>query len=107
MHEFNTFTAALWTGLGAFGGVVKVLVQLLREDAPLRTKKNIMWLLLANSLVSGFSGFLGAVIMTQFTSNDNLHVIAAGIAGYMGVAALDIFSDWFRKKINEPPTYTP
>lgn len=98
MHFFDTMTAWVWAALGAFGGVVRVLVQLLNmPQLPPRNK--ILWLLFANSLVSGFSGFMGAIFMTQFTQNDDLHVVSAGISGYLGVAALDILTDWFRKKV--------
>jgi len=101
MHELDSTTAGFWTLLGAFGGIVKVLVQLLGMPK-LPSKGNILWLLLANSFVSGFSGFMGAVLATQITPNDHIHVIAAGISGYLGVAALDMFSDWFRNRIKVP-----
>jgi hypothetical protein len=98
MHNFDTFTGFLWAGLGAIGGAAKVFIQLLNMEK-LPGLGKVLWLFLANSFVSGFSGFLGAVIMTRITSDDNLHVIAAGIAGYMGVAALDLASVWYKSKI--------
>lgn len=96
MHDFPP--QPTWVALGAIGGATKVFVQLLGMKI-LPPKTHIMWLLFANMFVSGFSGFIGAVIATQMTANDNYHVIAAGVAGYMGVAALDLFSEWFRSRV--------
>jgi hypothetical protein len=87
-----------WTFLGALGGGTKVFVQLLSMNK-LPSKTHILWLLMANAFVSGFSGFMGAVIISQITPKDDLHIISAGISGYLGVAALDLFSEWFKKKI--------
>ena len=98
MHDFATPTGTEWAALGAFGGVVRVIVTLLKEKQvppPLK----IFWLVVANGLVSGFSGFLGAITMSLITPNDNLHVIAAGIFGWLGVSGLDYLSDVVRKKI--------
>jgi hypothetical protein len=104
MHEIPP--QPLWAILGATGGAVKVFVQLLgMKDLPTKTK--IFWLLFANAFVSGFSGFIGAVFSSQMTTNDNYHVIAAGVAGYMGVAALDLFSEWFNRKVVVVPQETP
>lgn len=98
MSDFDSFTGLVWTLLGAVGGFSKVLVQLLGMEK-LPGWRAILWLLMANSFVSGFAGFLGAIVMQQFTQSDSMHVVAAGISGYMGVAALDIFSGWFKSKV--------
>lgn len=101
MQELNSITALVWAALGAIGGIVKVLVQLLGAKV-LPTNKAIFWMLTANAFVSGFSGFLGAVLMSQISHSDDLHVVAAGICGYMGVAALDLLSTWARDKLSNP-----
>lgn len=106
MHELNSATAGFWTLLGAFGGIVKVIVQLLGMPK-LPSKASIFWLLLANSFVSGFAGFMGAILATQITPNDDIHLIAAGISGYLGVAALDMFSDWFKSRIEKGGSIKP
>lgn len=98
MHDLNSFTGPAWALLGGVGGAAKVLVQLLGMEK-LPTKMGIFWLLIANIFVSAFSGFLGAVIASGITPNDDLHIVSAGIAGYMGVAALDLFSGWFKNKL--------
>lgn len=98
MHEIDTATKAAWAVLGGTGGAAKVLVQLL-GTSPLPKWQTVSWLMFANIFVSGFAGFLGAIIATQFTVNENLHVVAAGVSGYMGVAALDLFSLWLKRKV--------
>lgn len=98
MHDLGTGSGLGWTLLGAVGGGAKVFVQLLALEK-LPSKSKIFWLLTANMFVSGFSGFLGAVLATKMTSDNNLHVVAAGVAGYMGVAALDLFAKWFKEHI--------
>jgi predicted CDP-diglyceride synthetase/phosphatidate cytidylyltransferase len=91
MHEFFSAVGIKWLALGIAGGIAKVLVQLNSMEkfpSPLR----IVALLVMNGFVSGFSGFMGAVFMSTLTPNDDWHVFAAGIFGYMGVTALDYFS---------------
>lgn len=100
MNELDTATKIAWASLGATGGAAKVVVQLLGTKV-LPTKATIFWMLVANMFVSGFAGFLGAIIATQFTSDDNLHVVAAGVFGYMGVAALDLFSEWLKRRVDK------
>lgn len=102
MHEIDTIGKTIWALLGATGGFVKVLVQLLAMEK-LPSAAKIAWLVFANSFVSGFSGFLGALFAYQFTANDDYHVIAAGVAGYMGVAALDMISERFRNWFEKTP----
>lgn len=83
--------------LGAIGGVVKVLVSLLSMET-LPTKARIAWLMLANAFVSGFAGYLGAILIGTVTPDDRIHVVTAGICGYLGVTALDLISEWWKKK---------
>lgn len=98
MHHIGSMTSIIWALLGAIGGIVKVLAMLL-TTSPLPSRKTIMWLVLANAFISGFSGFLGAVVVSTLTTNSDLHVVAAGICGYLGVAALDIISNWLKQRI--------
>lgn len=98
MHEIDTATKAIWVVLGGVGGAAKVFVQLLGTQ-PLPKWQTVFWLMSANVFVSGFAGFLGAIFATQFTMDGNLHVVAAGVSGYMGVAALDMFSLWLKRKV--------
>lgn len=101
MHSFESLTSLVWVVLGSAGGAAKVFTQLLAMQK-LPTKTSILWLLAANMFVSGFAGFLGAVMATNFTADDNIHVAVAGITGYMGVAALDFFSLWLKNKFKGP-----
>lgn len=100
MHETETITSAIWVALGAIGGAAKVTVKLIGLQK-LPSNSAIFWMFIANMFVSGFAGYMGAVIATLVTTNDDMHVIAAGISGYMGVAALDLFSDWYEKRFKK------
>jgi len=101
MHNFESIAALVWVALGSAGGAAKVFTQLLAMEK-LPTKATIFWLLAANMFVSGFAGLLGAILATNFTADDNIHVAVAGITGYMGVAALDFFSLWLKNKFKGP-----
>lgn len=91
MHDLDSYTGLTWTVLGAIGGAVKVMIQLLGSDK-LPSKMSIFWIFVANIFVSAFSGFMGAILASNITPNDDIHIFVAGISGYMGVAALDMFS---------------
>lgn len=98
MHNLDNLSGLAWALLGSAGGIAKVFSQLLTMQT-LPKKATIFWLFAANMFVSGFAGFLGAVLATNFTTDDNIHVAVAGIAGYMGVAALDFFTLWLKNRI--------
>lgn len=98
MDEIGSLISLKWIFLGIVGGVAKVFVQLNSMDkypTPLR----IVALVGMNAFVSGFSGFMGAVLISTLTPNDDYHVFAAGIAGYMGVSALEYFTNILKNKI--------
>lgn len=98
MHEFNSPIGAEWAGLGMVGGFVRVIVGLLGSDK-LPPPIKIFWLLIGNGLVSGFSGYMGAVAMSTFTSNDKLHVVAAGMFGWLGVMGLEFLAEKLKNRI--------
>jgi len=93
MHYFDDIPFIL---LGAIGGVVKVLVSLLSMEK-LPTNARILWLIAANAMVSGFAGYIGAILIGIATPDANIHVVAAGICGYLGVTALDLISDKWKQ----------
>lgn len=91
-------TGGEWAALGAFGGVVRVIVAMLRRDKfPPPVK--VFWLLFANGLVSGFSGYIGAVGASTVSPNGNLHIIAAGVFGWLGVTGLELLAEKLKSKI--------
>ena len=91
MHEFFSYLGLKWLALGTIGGIAKVFVQFSNMTV-LPSPFRIAMILFMNAFVSGFSGFMGAVFMSTVTANDDYHVFAAGVFGYMGVTALDYFS---------------
>ena len=93
MHHFDDIPFII---IGAIGGVVKVLISLLSMEK-LPTLARIWWEILANAFVSGFAGYMGAILMGTVTPNDRIHVVAAGICGYLGVKALDLISEKWKK----------
>jgi ABC-type Co2+ transport system permease subunit len=105
MHEVGdpTTTAVVgklaYAGLAAFGGVAKHLSEYLRGST-FRLRQ-----LLANTVTSGFSGYIFAEI--AYNLNDQWAYVAAGIGGYMGAQGLDYLFDigrrWAEKRANVCP----
>jgi len=98
MHDLNTPAGADWALLGAIGGFARVAVVLLKLDK-MPPPAKIFWLFVANGLVSGFSGYLGAVAMSAITPNDNLYVVSAGIFGWLGVSGLEFLTSKIKDKM--------
>ncbi len=94
MHELQTPTEIIWVFLGIAGGVVRVFFNYLAETTP-PTLGKFLIILSMNMFISGFAGYLGAVLGSTLTDNDQLHVVFAGITGYMGVSSLD----WIAMKL--------
>lgn len=85
----------LWALLGGTGGAVKVFFTWTKK-LPENWKQAAIFLFL-NIFISGFSGFMGAIFASTFTVDDKMHVIFAGIFGYLGVTGLD----WIGEKIKK------
>lgn len=101
MNEINDTTSLVWTVLGIFGGIARIFGKW--SETPPESFRAGAFVLALNIFISGFSGFMGATIATQITSNDQLHVIFAGVFGYLGVNGLDYLSNWVKDKFGQPP----
>lgn len=72
----------MWVLLAMIGGVARYLDSYLRTGAAVHYGK-----LVAHALVSGFSGYMTAQVVIQFSVD--WAVVAAGVGGYLGTQALD------------------
>lgn len=86
---------ALWVLLGGIGGGVKVFFQWTKKF-PENFKEGITVLFL-NVFISGFSGYMGALFASLASTEDRIHVIFAGIFGYLGVTGLDWIAERLKK----------
>ena len=85
----------VWALLGGIGGGVKVFFQWTKKF-PNNIKEGAGTLFL-NVFISGFSGYMGAVFSSLASVDDKIHVIFAGIFGYLGVTGLD----WIAEKLKQ------
>lgn len=95
IKHIHTGTDVLWALLGGTGGAVKVFFAWTKK-LPENWKHAAIFLLL-NVFISGFSGYMGAIFASTFTGDDKMHVIFAGIFGYLGVTGLDWISEKIKK----------
>ena len=100
MHTINTPPQLLWALLGTAGGTARVFSTWLTQD-PKPTGKMFAITLILNIFISGFTGYLGAVIGNLITTNDQWHVIFAGVFGYLGVNGLEFLSEIVKNKIQK------
>ena len=99
MHEIQTPTEVLWALLGVAGGIARVFGNWLsQEEKPQRG--TFIIILIFNIFISGFTGYLGAIVGNLLTGNDQWHVIFAGVFGYLGVNGLEYLSDKVKQKLN-------
>ncbi len=97
-QNIDPLTAALWTTLAGMGGIVRFVGQALVKDEK-HTLRSFVLLAGANCFVSGFSGLMGALLVSQMTSNPTLNFIAAGIFGYLGIQGLETITRLFKQKM--------
>lgn len=82
----------LWVIIAMFGGIARYL------DSYIRTGQSPRWgILFAHALVSGFSGYMVAQTVIQFSTQWAL--VAAGVGGYLGTQGLDWIASVLRDKV--------
>lgn len=92
----------VWAFLAGMGGAVKFVSASLRESTVMSPRRFLL-LLGANVLISGFSGLMGALLLSTITPDHNFHLIAAGMFGYLGTQGLDIIALALRKRASLDP----
>lgn len=98
MHHIETPSELIWIALGAFGGAVKVFSQWVQKTNRPDSSKEAGIQLFLNIMISGFSGYMGALIGSMITSDNQWHVVLAGVFGYLGVQGLDFLSQFIKEK---------
>lgn len=95
--SFKFGTDIVWVLIAMAGGVARYLdVYLKGGDTPR------FGLLLANALVSGFSGFMMVQFVLKFSPD--WAIIAAGAGGYMGTQGLDWLAGQFKHRFGHQHT---
>ena len=54
----------------------------------------------ANAVLSGFSGYIFALVATSMQMPDNLTFVFAGVGGFLGHSGLEWLSEVIKSKIN-------
>lgn len=90
MDNQNFPVEILWTTLGITGGIAKVFGKWLNETP--KNWREAVFILCLNMFISGFSGYMGALIAANLFHQSQYQLITAGIFGYLGVFALDTLS---------------
>lgn len=93
-HHQSPLLVLAWTMIAAAGGMVRFVASSLETTTPISLSGRIVFIylmkLFATGVVAGFTGLLFALLVSIFTADHNLQLIAAGTAGYTGPKTLDI-----------------
>jgi hypothetical protein len=88
-----------WALLAAAGGVARFLSTRIAPEAEPITKAKFAFLMIANILVSGFSGLMGALVASAMTEDATWHFVSAGVFGFLGAKGIEILSDKLNSKL--------
>lgn len=89
---FKVGSELIWVLVAMLGGIARYL------DSYIRTgDRPRLGLLIAHALVSGFSGYMVAQAVLQFSVN--WAMVAAGVGGYLGTQGLDWLATVLRDKV--------
>lgn len=97
----------LWSLLAGTGGVVRFVSKSVQSDDPYNFNRvavaAFLMRLFANACISGFSGLMGALLVSTLTTDATWTYIGAGAMGYLGVEGLDYLSRFVRDKFLPRP----
>ncbi len=82
--------------LAIAGGVVRYL------SAYTRDGNFSIRVFFANALISGFSGYMFALLGESMNLPHTMLLIMAGTGGFMGTAAMDIVVEYLSKNVKNP-----
>lgn len=82
----------LWVGIAAVGGLVRYIDVWLRTGAV-----PTIGMALGHAFVSGFSGYMVALVVGRF--DPNWTTVAAGAGGYLGTQGLDWISAVMKERV--------
>lgn len=87
-HKLEVTKVLEWAAIAGIGGVVRFVAERMKSDVSLsRTKYAV--LVVSNGFVSGFSGLMGALLISTLTHDHVLHLFAAGMFGYYGTQGVE------------------
>ncbi len=92
----------LWAFLAGAGGAVKFIGGMLRSPENI-SRRRFVAMLVANMVISGFAGLIGALLMSTVTPDPTWQNIAAGIIGYLGTQGLDLIALGVQRKLSIAP----
>ncbi len=99
MQFNNKQDLVTWAILAGSGGLAKFLSTRLDPNAPILTRGRFIFMAIANICVSGFSGILGALMMSGVAPDTILVPAAAGVFGFAGIRGLEVMLDKLSNKI--------
>lgn len=82
-----------WLLFAGFGGAVRFVGERLKHNDP-KWRGRDFFLLLGNAFISGFSGLLGALVLSRITEDYVYQLVAAGMFGYFGTAGIERISNY-------------
>lgn len=86
-----------WLLFAGFGGAVRFVGERMKQQDPRFKGKDVV-LMLGNAFISGFSGVLGALVISRVTEDYVYHLAAAGMFGYFGTAGIERLSNYVFNK---------
>src|SRR4051794_30635398 len=89
-----------WAFLAGSGGAVKFVSASLKSKTSMSPRRFLL-LLGANVFISGFSGLMGALLFSTFSTDHVWQLIASGIFGYLGTQGLDVVALAMNKRIGD------
>lgn len=86
-----------WLVLAGVGGAVRFVGERMKTSDPKFGSKDLL-LLIGNAFISGFSGLLGALLISTLTEDQVYHLIASGVFGYFGTAGIERIGNYVMNK---------
>ena len=99
VESVETSKAFLWSLLACVGGITRFLATEINATHKKFTPKSFFTMLIANAFISGFTGLMGALVISRLTSDQTLHLVSAGVFGYLGPQGMELVVKYLQNRI--------
>lgn len=96
-ERVHAATVLILSFVAALGGMVRYIALVMDAESPAAPRAFLLRMI-GTAVVSGFTGLMMALVVSQLTQDLTWQYVAAGVSGYTGPKTLDMLFAYLRAR---------